>query len=156
MLYHKGIEDTVKWMDTAKPNPSSKDISTQIGVHIEEVSEFIETIGLHGDNDTNSIGIELLMKAQKALLKLAQFAKENDVFHILDSRRIDGLDALADQIVTAVGVARTNGMDIISALNEVNRSNFSKFDENGLPVLDSNRKIIKGANYSKPDLTLMV
>ena len=43
------------------------------------------------------------------------------------------------------------GMDIVGALDEVNRSNFSKF-VNGKPVFDENGKIKKGANYKEPDL----
>jgi hypothetical protein len=43
-------------------------------------------------------------------------------------------------------------MDIVGALREVNRSNYSKF-VNGRAVFDENGKIKKGADYSKPDLT---
>ena len=64
--------------------------------------------------------------------------------------------SLCDQIVTAVGVAHCAGMKIVDGLHEVNRSNWSKFDENGEPILDETRKIIKGPNYTKPDLTLLV
>jgi hypothetical protein len=42
-------------------------------------------------------------------------------------------------------------MDVLGALEEVNRSNFSKF-ENGKAVFDENGKITKGKNYSKPNL----
>jgi hypothetical protein len=59
---------------------------------------------------------------------------------------------LADQIVTAVGIASMLDMDIVGALQEVNRSNYSKF-VNGRAVFDENGKIKKGADYSKPDLT---
>ena len=39
---------------------------------------------------------------------------------------------------------------------EVNRSNNSKFGEDGQPILDKNLKLIKGPNYSKPDLKIFV
>ena len=65
------------------------------------------------------------------------------------------LDSLCDQIVTATGVAHMFGMDIQGALNEVNRSNWSKFVD-GKPVFDINGKIAKPATYSKPDLSAFV
>jgi predicted HAD superfamily Cof-like phosphohydrolase len=66
--------------------------------------------------------------------------------------KIELLDSLADQIVTAIGVAHMFGFDISGALAEVNRSNFSKF-EDGKPVFDANGKITKGKNYTPPELT---
>ena len=86
------------------------------------------------------------------------------VFHESD-KRIDGviadarliaaapelLDALADGIVTAAGLAYMQGMDIDGALAEVNRSNFSKF-ENGHPVFLNGGKIGKGRHYTPPEL----
>lgn len=156
MLCYKGIIDTLLWFQKAKPVPTSKDQSTQIGVHFEEVAEFVETIGLHGSNDENATGIILLEEALEALQALAKYAKENNVYHVLDSRRVDSLDSLCDQIVTAVGVAHQSGLNIQGALDEVNRSNFSKFQDNGEPLLDINRKIIKGPNYTKPDLSQFV
>ena len=66
--------------------------------------------------------------------------------------RTELLDALCDQIVTAVGVAHMFGLDIEGALAEVNRSNWSKFVD-GKPTFDANGKIAKPATYSKPDLT---
>ena len=52
--------------------------------------------------------------------------------YLTESQRIAVLDAICDQIVTAVGVAYMMGMDIEGALAEVNRSNWSKF-KGGLP-----------------------
>jgi predicted HAD superfamily Cof-like phosphohydrolase len=61
------------------------------------------------------------------------------------------LDALCDQIVTAVGVAHMFGMDIESALNEVNASNWSKFVD-GNPVFNEHGKIAKGPGYFEPKI----
>ena len=61
------------------------------------------------------------------------------------------MDALCDQLVTICGVGYMLGFDMLGALAEVNRSNFSKF-ENGKPVFNEQGKIVKGKHYSKPDL----
>jgi hypothetical protein len=72
--------------------------------------------------------------------------------------RIKGLDAdemldsLCDQRVTGIGVAHMLGMNITAAIQEVDRSNWSKFDAHGNPIFNEDGKIIKGPNYSKPDL----
>ena len=44
------------------------------------------------------------------------------------------------------------GFDMVGALDEINKSNWSKF-ENGKPVFDENGKIKKGAEYFKPKLS---
>lgn len=43
-------------------------------------------------------------------------------------------------------------MDVPGGFGEVNRSNLSKFGENGEPIFDQNLKLIKGPNYFKADL----
>lgn len=65
---------------------------------------------------------------------------------------VELLDSLADQIVTATGVGTFLGMNVPGALAEVNRSNYSKF-EDGEPVFNENKKVMKGKDYTPPDLT---
>jgi hypothetical protein len=150
MLCYKGIEDSVAWIAKAKPEPSDKDRSTQLGVHVEEFAEMLVEV------DTND---PLLKKALNILYVQAHFVsrllKETE-YKLEIQGRVGFLDSLADQAVTLAAVAQLNGMDIVNALNEVNRSNWSKFDENDNPILDNNRKIIKGPYYSKPNLTNLV
>ena len=59
--------------------------------------------------------------------------------------------ALADQVVTAVGVGHTLGIDVPDAAGRVNASNWSKFVD-GQPVFDENGKIAKGPSYQPVDL----
>lgn len=117
-----------------------------MGCHLEEVEEMLQTIYPNGSYDA-----ELLQRAQDAITNLANHMKRND-----DSYRIDAstnlLDALADQIVTATGVGTFLGMNVPGALAEVNRSNYSKF-EDGEPVFNENKKVMKGKDYTPPDLT---
>ena len=140
------ITQTKKWFEIAVPNPTSKNISTQIGCHLEEVEEMLQTIYPNGSYDA-----ELLQRAQDAITNLANHMKRKD-----DAYRIDSstnlLDALADQIVTATGVGTFLGMNVPGALAEVNRSNYSKF-EDGEPIFNENKKVMKGKDYTPPDLT---
>lgn len=75
--------------------------------------------------------------------------KDNNIV-IKDS--VELLDSLADQIVTATGVGTFLGMNVPGALSEVNRSNYSKF-EDGEPVFNENKKVMKGKDYTPPYLT---
>jgi len=81
---------------------------------------------------------------------VANLIKDEGGIVVVDS--IDLLDALADQIVTATGVGTFLGMNVPGALAEVNRSNYSKF-EDGEPVFNENKKVMKGKDYTPPDLT---
>ena len=140
------IKSIKKWFETAKPNPAPEDISVQIGCHYEEVCEMMSAIG--DDNDGN-------------LEFYANYYKNKDpdyvnfVADINEYEKQELLDALCDQIVTAVGVAHMLGMDIEGALNEVNNSNWSKF-EDGEPVFNEQGKIAKGKGYFAPDLTKFI
>lgn len=69
--------------------------------------------------------------------------------------KVQMLDDIVDEIVTRVGLAHMMGFDLLGALAEVNRSNFSKF-EDGKPVFDENGKITKGKHYTPPNLTNMI
>ena len=61
------------------------------------------------------------------------------------------LDACGDQIVTAVGLCYMMGWDISGALAEIIRSNNSKFVD-GKAIKNEHGKIIKGGNYTPPNL----
>lgn len=137
------LTDTVNWFKEAKPEPTSKDIATQIGCHYEEVSEMAHPLC---DYD---VAKHLSKASDKYKAKDMEYM--NHVGFLSNVTKTELLDALADQIVTATGVAYMMGFDIIGALTEVNASNWSKF-ENGKAVTDENGKIIKGSSYFKPQL----
>jgi predicted HAD superfamily Cof-like phosphohydrolase len=141
------IKSIMDWFKTARPEVTSKHLHTQMGVHFEEVSEMLAEINSL-DGETNL----LIADAKLACHKLAEHLKANDhVVRINLEDRKNYLDALCDQIVTAVGCARDQNMDIPNALDEVDRSNYSKFI-NGEAIFDENGKIAKGPDYFKADL----
>jgi predicted HAD superfamily Cof-like phosphohydrolase len=143
------ISDTQLWFEKALPNPTSKNLHTQLGVHFEEVGEMMDALTAR-DSDTQ----DLLVTARTALHRLAEHLKaEDNILRIQAEDRIEVLDALCDQIVTAVGVGHMLNMDVPDGLAEVNRSNFSKFDAEGKPIFNENQKVMKGPNYRAPDLT---
>lgn len=142
------LPNTAQWFEIARPEPTAQHVTTQVGVHFEEVSEMLEEMA----GDTSELN-DLINYAQDANHNLAEYLKKNPGSLALRSR-IKFLDALCDQIVTVVGTAHMFKMDIVGALNETNRENFSKFDDKGQPITDPNTgKIMKGPNYLVSDLT---
>jgi len=119
-----------------------KNIIQQTAYHFEEVAEMCEALG-------NQKTADALIEYKEKLLSLTA-AEYELLWKRADKTAL--LDALCDQVVTATGVAQYAGMNFDGALTEVNKSNWSKFDEAGNPIIDPNGKILKGPNYFKPEL----
>jgi hypothetical protein len=140
--YENTIKGIKRWFEVAVPNPDEKNKAVQLACHFEEVGEMLAELGL---------GEEAIM-----LDEIADDIKSSGKFNFEGVDRKELLDALCDQIVTAIGTAHMLSMDIIGALGAVDASNWSKFDENRMPIFDANGKIKKGPNYVKVDLNPFV
>lgn len=139
------IERILNWFRTAKPQPSLHDAAVQIGCHYEEVAEMVEAV------DEGGIDAEAIADLAEHYKRLHTDIYAQELAELTPRNHEDLLDALCDQVFTAVGVAHMMGYDIEGALEEVCRSNESKF-ENARPVFDADGKIAKGRNYVAPDL----
>lgn len=62
------------------------------------------------------------------------------------------VDAICDLLYVVHGAALALGVDIDPLMAEVHRSNLSKLGENGRPIRRGDGKILKGPNYSPPNL----
>ncbi len=74
---------------------------------------------------------------------------------VSDDRDLDALTALADLLGDIVVFCRSEAMKFGIPLEEVldiiMESNFSKLGADGLPIIDSEGKFLKGPNYFKPE-----
>lgn len=134
------LKETLRWHQQAIKSPTIETACVAIGCAYEETAELSKTIG---DNE-----------AELTLNISSKFYKGKNEYAIKDlckADKVQMLDDIVDEIVTRVGIAHNMGFDILGALGEVNRSNFSKF-ENGKPVFDGNGKITKGEDYTPPNL----
>lgn len=134
------------WHKRARPEPDEKAFNVQLGCHLEEIVEMLMSLGSKGKGEF------LLWKVTYDLNTLASELKKGEVTIELRDRK-EFLDSLADQVVTAIGAGYCAGMKVVEAIDEVNNSNWSKFDqETGLPIFNEHGKIIKGVAYKAPDL----
>jgi len=83
---------------------------------------------------------------------------KEELVEYLDACNNDDLvevtDALADQLYILLGTMVAHGMqDIIEdVFNEVHRSNMSKLGEDGQPIYREDGKVLKGPNFSAPNI----
>ena len=63
-------------------------------------------------------------------------------------------DALGDQLYILCGTILKHGLQnkIEEVFDEIQRSNMSKLDTNGMPIFREDGKIMKGENYFKPNI----
>jgi predicted HAD superfamily Cof-like phosphohydrolase len=89
-----------------------------------------------------------------ARLRVALLEEEVGEF-VAASERSDLLgiaDALADIVYVAYGTALTYGIDLDAVLQEVHRSNMSKLDSDGKPLIRDDGKVLKSERYFPPDI----
>lgn len=65
---------------------------------------------------------------------------------------VEVADAIADLLYVVYGAALTFGIPVMEVFAEVHRSNLTKLDDDGLPVYRADGKVMKGKNFSPPDL----
>lgn len=141
------IKSIIRWFEIAKPEPTPKDKVGQIAYHAEEFAEMLDAIGR----------TDMRSKAQDMRAELLTIAdrEAQDFVNCVDDVAL--LDALCDQVVTAIGIGVLLGYDMARAIAEVNRSNFTKFakDRDGkyVPYIRTDGKIGKNQEtYREPKL----
>ena len=118
---------------------------------LQAVQEFHEAFGLgiatEPTADLSSEKVHLryeLMKEENE--EYLQAAKEGDLVEVAD--------ALGDMLYILCGTIIEHGMQdkIAEVFEEIQRSNMSKLGEDGKPVYRDDGKVMKGPNFSAPDL----
>lgn len=150
------ISGIKQWFAAAVPSPTNKNRSVQLGCHFEEIVEMLISLGA---DRTDYAVVELTKLADELKQSPNRYPESFEAQFKVIAERFNPtslLDDLCDQIVTSVGVAHMFGMDIVGALDEVNRSNWSKFKD-GKPVFDENGKIAKNKEtFFRPDLSKFI
>jgi len=116
--------------------------------NFEKVRNFMETFGQDvktspevPDAETVSLRIELIAEEVEELWNACE---NKDIVEIAD--------ALTDILYVTYGAGHAFGIDLDKCFDEVQRSNMSKLGEDGNPIYREDGKVMKGPNYSEPDL----
>ena len=88
----------------------------------------------------------------KLRLKLIKEELEELEQALNDKNLLEVADALTDLLYVTYGAGHSFGIDLDACFEEVQRSNMSKLDENGKPIYNEYGKVMKGPNFSKPNL----
>lgn len=144
------IDSLMLWHRRARPNPTYEDLQVQLGCHLEEICEQLDELEIANLNHRL-----LVSEATDMLERVSILLKQKEIEFRIGNRE-NFLKELCDSVVTAGGVAHCADMAFISGMEEVNSSNWSKFNYKGFPEFDKNGKIKKGENYRPADMEGMV
>ena len=120
--------------------------------NFEKVKEFMNVFGQEIKNKAefpNEKIIDLRKKLiEEELQELKDAIHENDIVEVAD--------ALTDILVVTYGAGVAFGIDLDKCFEEVHRSNMSKLSAEGKPIYNEYGKVMKGPNYSPPDLKKII
>ena len=118
---------------------------------INAVAQFHSAFGL---------GISDVIKADLGestnILRYNLMKEENEEYleAVQNNDSVEIADALGDMLYILCGTILEHGLQhkIEAVFDEIQRSNMSKLDNNGLPIYREDGKVMKGPNYFKPDI----
>jgi hypothetical protein len=143
---------TAAWLSACGKEKNVKNLSVQIGCHIEETIEFLENIEL----DPNGMDHSRLLIAIELLSQVGANVKAGrELACIPYNVREKVLDALCDMEVTGNGVAYLMDTNKDGADQAVLASNDAKLVD-GKPVILEGGKIGKPPGWKAPDLAPFV
>ena len=116
--------------------------------NFEKVKQFMNTFGQEVKDKPefpNDKIVDLRIKLiEEELQELKDAIKENNLIEVAD--------ALTDILVVTYGAGIAFGINLDKCFEEVHRSNMSKLSAEGKPIYNEYGKVMKGPNYSKPNL----
>ena len=116
--------------------------------NFEKVKTFMTTYGQEV-KESASFPDENIIKLR---LKLIKEELEELEQALNDKNLLEVADALTDILYVTYGAGHSFGINLDACFKEVQRSNMSKLDEDGKPILNEYGKVMKGPNFSKPNL----
>ena len=120
--------------------------------NFEDVKKFMKTFGQKviikpqfPDEKTVKLRFDLI---KEELNELEKAMKEKNLQEVAD--------ALTDILYVTYGAGCAYGINLDKCFKEVQRANMSKLDNNGKPIYNENGKVMKGPDYSPPNLKQFV
>ena len=115
-----------------------KDVKT----FMEKFGQMVRTKPQFPDDKTMQLRLDLI---KEELGELEEAMKTKNLKEVAD--------ALTDILYVTYGAGYAYGVDLDQCFKEVQRANMSKLGKDGKPIYNEQGKVMKGPNYTKPDLS---
>ena len=120
--------------------------------NFKEVKKFMETFGQmvktkpsFPDDKTMQLRFDLIQE------------ELNELKDAMDTKNLKEVaDALTDILYVTYGAGYAYGINLDECFKEVQRANMSKLGKDGKPIFNEKGKVMKGPNYTAPDLKKFV
>ena len=116
-----------------------------VKVFMEKFGQMVRTKPQFPDDKTMQLRLNLI---KEELSELEEAMKTKNLKEVAD--------ALTDILYVTYGAGYAYGIDLDECFKEVQRANMSKLGKDGKPIYNEQGKVMKGPNYTKPDLSKFV
>jgi predicted HAD superfamily Cof-like phosphohydrolase len=116
-----------------------------VKIFMEKFGQMVRTKPQFPDDKTMQLRLDLI---KEELSELQEAMKTKNLKEVAD--------ALTDILYVTYGAGYAYGIDLDQCFKEVQRANMSKLGEDGKPIYNDQGKVMKGPNYTKPDLSKFV
>jgi predicted HAD superfamily Cof-like phosphohydrolase len=116
-----------------------------VKIFMEKFGQMVRTQPQFPDDKTMKLRLDLI---KEELSELEEAMKTKNLKEVAD--------ALTDILYVTYGAGYAYGIDLDQCFKEVQRANMSKLDKDGKPIYNDQGKVMKGPNYTKPDLSKFV
>ena len=120
--------------------------------NFEDVKKFMATFG-------QMVRTKPQFPDEKTMQLRYDLIKEelNELEHAMKTKNLKEVaDALTDILYVAYWAGYAYGIDLDKCFKEVQRANMSKLGTDGKPIYNEKGKVMKGPNYSEPNLKQFV
>jgi predicted HAD superfamily Cof-like phosphohydrolase len=130
-------------MEVGQQYKGEKNMSNfqDVKVFMKTFGQMVKTKPEFPDQKTMDLRFDLI---KEELNELKDAMDENNLKEIAD--------ALTDILYVTYGAGYAYGIDLDKCFKEVQRANMSKLGNDGKPIFNEKGKVMKGPNYSPPDL----
>jgi len=118
---------------------------TDVKTFMETFGQIVKTKPQIPDEKTMQLRYDLI---KEELDELEQAMKDKNLKEIAD--------ALTDILYVTYGAGFAYGINLDKCFKEVQRANMSKLGADGKPIYNEKGKVMKGPNYSEPNLKQFV
>ena len=113
-----------------------------VKIFMEKFGQMVRTKPQFPDDKTMQLRLDLI---KEELGELEEAMKTKNLKEVAD--------ALTDILYVTYGAGYAYGVDLDQCFKEVQRANMSKLGKDGKPIYNEQGKVMKGPNYTKPDLS---